>query len=66
MAATSDPTGPRYDRIGGSYSHYRREDPHLRERIHAALGDGAWDRRHGHLRALEEYDAGLRLVVSER
>jgi SAM-dependent methyltransferase len=27
------------------------------------LADGSWDRRHGHLRALSEYDAGLRLVV---
>jgi SAM-dependent methyltransferase len=29
------------------------------------LADGTWDRRHGRLRALEEYDAGLRLVVAE-
>jgi hypothetical protein len=28
------------------------------------LADGTWDARHGHLRALEEYDAGLRLIVS--
>jgi len=28
------------------------------------LNDGAWDERHGHLRELEEYDAGLRLVTS--
>ncbi len=27
------------------------------------LADGFWDRRHGPLRALDEYDAGLRLVV---
>lgn len=27
------------------------------------LQDGTWDARHGHLRELEEYDAGLRLVV---
>lgn len=30
------------------------------------LSDGSWDRRHGHLRGLSEYDAGLRLVVSEQ
>ncbi len=30
---------PRYDHIGGGYGHYRREDPILRARIHAALGD---------------------------
>jgi SAM-dependent methyltransferase len=28
------------------------------------LADGTWDRRHGALRALEEYDAGLRLIVA--
>jgi SAM-dependent methyltransferase len=27
------------------------------------LQDGTWDARHGHLRELEEYEAGLRLVV---
>jgi SAM-dependent methyltransferase len=27
------------------------------------LKDGTWDRRHGHLRALDEYDVGLRLIV---
>lgn len=27
------------------------------------LADGTWDRRHGALRALDEHDAGLRLVV---
>jgi hypothetical protein len=28
------------------------------------LRDGTWDRRHGHLRKLDQYDAGLRLVVN--
>ena len=28
------------------------------------LESGAWDERHGHLRALDEYDAGLRLIVA--
>jgi SAM-dependent methyltransferase len=36
-------------------------------RVVAAVGrdlqSGAWDERHGHLRALDAYDAGLRLVV---
>jgi hypothetical protein len=26
------------------------------------LADGTWDARHGHLRALTEFDAGLRLI----
>jgi SAM-dependent methyltransferase len=29
------------------------------------LASGAWDARHGHLRELDAYDAGLRLVVGE-
>jgi SAM-dependent methyltransferase len=29
------------------------------------LESGAWDERHGHLRTLAAYDAGLRLVVSD-
>jgi hypothetical protein len=28
------------------------------------LAGGSWDRRHGHLRALYEYDVGLRLIVA--
>jgi SAM-dependent methyltransferase len=28
------------------------------------LADGTWDARHGHLRGLDAYDAGLRLVVN--
>jgi hypothetical protein len=28
------------------------------------LETGAWDEKHGHLRALDAFDAGLRLVVS--
>jgi SAM-dependent methyltransferase len=28
------------------------------------LADGTWDRKHGSLRALAEYDAGLRLIVA--
>jgi SAM-dependent methyltransferase len=29
------------------------------------LASGAWDARHGHLRGLDAYDAGLRLIVAE-
>lgn len=35
------------------------------ERLATALGSGEWDAAHGHLRARESYDGGLRLVVSE-
>jgi SAM-dependent methyltransferase len=34
------------------------------EAVERDLQDGTWDRRHGHLRELDEYDAGLRLLVS--
>jgi hypothetical protein len=30
------------------------------------LEDGTWDARHGHLRKLDAYDAGLRLLVNTR
>ncbi|HST55152.1 MAG TPA: methyltransferase domain-containing protein [Solirubrobacteraceae bacterium] len=33
------------------------------EAVQRDLQDCAWDARHGHLRELEEYDAGLRLLV---
>jgi hypothetical protein len=29
------------------------------------LGNRHWDRRHGHLRDLPEFDIGLRLIVTE-
>jgi SAM-dependent methyltransferase len=35
------------------------------ERLAADLESGAWDAQHGHLRALDELDGALRLVVSE-
>lgn len=35
------------------------------ERLRHDLGDGTWERRHGHLRELDELDVGLRLVVRE-
>jgi hypothetical protein len=34
------------------------------EAVERDLHDGTWDARHGHLRELDEYDAGLRLLVS--
>jgi SAM-dependent methyltransferase len=38
------------------------------ERVVRAVGDdletGRWDERHGHLRSLNAYDAGMRLIVS--
>jgi SAM-dependent methyltransferase len=35
------------------------------EAVRRDLEDGTWDARHGHLRELDEYDAGLRLLVSQ-
>jgi hypothetical protein len=32
--------------------------------VRADLASGRWDARHGHLRSLDAYDAGMRLVVS--
>jgi hypothetical protein len=49
-------------------SGFARMDARVVERVVAAvrrdLEDGSWDARHGALRALDEYDAGLRLVVT--
>jgi SAM-dependent methyltransferase len=36
------------------------------EHLRADLESGAWDERHGHLRALDELDAGYRLMVAGR
>jgi SAM-dependent methyltransferase len=45
-----------------------RMDKDVIDRLVAAVGrdlaDGTWDRRHGALRTLDTYDAGLRLVVA--
>jgi hypothetical protein len=30
------------------------------------LSDGSWDRQHGELRNLEEYDVGLRLIIARK
>jgi SAM-dependent methyltransferase len=34
------------------------------EAVGRDLADGTWDARHGHLRELDEYDVGYRLIVS--
>jgi SAM-dependent methyltransferase len=53
-----------------STSGFARMSPEIVDRVVEAVGrdlqDGTWDRRHGHLRELDEYDAGLRLLVSSR
>jgi SAM-dependent methyltransferase len=36
------------------------------EQLRADLASGAWDARHGHLRALTELDVGYRLIVAGR
>jgi SAM-dependent methyltransferase len=55
-------------RARGSTSGFARMPPEVGERVVAAverdLRDGTWDSRYGHLRELEEYDAGWRLVVA--
>jgi SAM-dependent methyltransferase len=59
--------GARYDTIGTSYAGTRREDPRLRARIHAALGDarsvvnvgagaGSYEPRDRHVIAIEPSD----------
>lgn len=49
-------------------SGFARMPTDIVERVVAAIQsdveDGTWDRRHGHLRELREYDAGLRLLVN--
>jgi SAM-dependent methyltransferase len=49
-------------------SGFARMDPQVVDRVVEAvacdLRSGAWDARHGHLRQLEEFDAGLRLIVN--
>lgn len=49
-------------------SGFARREEAVVERVVAALGadlrSGAWEKRHGHLRKLDSYDAGLRLVIN--
>ena len=51
-----------------SVSGFARMPPQVVGRVVAAverdLRDGTWEIRHGHLRKLRDYDAGLRLVVA--
>ena len=55
-------------RARSSTSGFARMPPEVVDRVVAAverdLRDGTWDARHGRLRKFAEYDAGLRLVVS--
>jgi hypothetical protein len=57
------------ERVTTGTSGFARLDPAVRRRAVGAvrrdLQDGSWDARHGHLRELESYDAGLRLVVHD-
>jgi SAM-dependent methyltransferase len=52
----------------GATSGFARMPAAIVDRVIAAvrrdLDDGTWDSRHGHLRRLDAYDAGLRLVVN--
>ena len=49
-------------------SGFARMPAHVVQRVVAAvqadLEDGSWERRHGHLRQLNEYDAGMRLLLN--
>ena len=51
-------------------SGFARMAPDVVERVVTELArdlaDGSWERRHGQLRGLAEYDVGLRLVVGVR
>jgi SAM-dependent methyltransferase len=55
-------------RARNSTSGFARMSPEVVDRVVKAverdLQDGTWDARHGHLRELDEYDAGLRLLVA--
>lgn len=57
------------DRARAATSGFARAKPAVVERVvsnvRRDLQDGTWDARYGHLRALLEYDGGLRLVVAE-
>jgi SAM-dependent methyltransferase len=51
-----------------STSGFARTSPTVVERVVSKLErdlqSGEWDRRHGHLRQLDSYDAGLRLIIN--
>jgi SAM-dependent methyltransferase len=54
--------------VRGGMSSFAQLDPALCgeriERLRADLASGAWDMRHGHLRAMNECDLGYRLLVA--
>lgn len=55
--------------VRASQSVWRRlapgEEAQMVDRLARDLADGTWDRAHGPIRSLREYDGALRLVVSE-
>lgn len=55
--------------VRAATSSFARMDPArlaaAADRLARDLGNGHWDRRHGHLRDLSEFDIGLRLLVTE-
>jgi SAM-dependent methyltransferase len=55
------------ERARNATSGFARMPPEVVDRVVEAVGrdlaSGAWDARHGGLRALDEYDSGVRLVV---
>ncbi|HEY7074991.1 MAG TPA: methyltransferase domain-containing protein [Solirubrobacteraceae bacterium] len=55
-------------RARANTSGFARMPPEVVERVvrdlRRDLEDGTWDARHGELRELDEYDAGLRLIVA--
>jgi SAM-dependent methyltransferase len=55
-------------RARSATSGFARMPPEVVARVVEAVGrdlhDGTWDARHGHLRKLDAYDAGLRLLVA--
>ncbi len=60
-------TPPVYDTIGGGYTAGRRPEPRIAARLAAALADadsGEWQRRYGHLLALDELDLGYRVLIA--
>ncbi|MFN8188245.1 MAG: methyltransferase domain-containing protein [Gaiellales bacterium] len=56
------------ERARNATSGFARMDPAVVDRVVVDVGrdleSGLWDERHGHLRSLDAFDAGLRLVVS--
>jgi SAM-dependent methyltransferase len=56
------------ERARSATSGFARMDPSVVQRVvrdvRRDLESGVWDERHGHLRKLDAFDAGLRLIVS--